>query len=301
VAKVAWPVLLSVPVPSVVEPSLKVTEPVSTPAPGATTPIVAVKVTDWPKTDVLADELRLVVVLAMRTGTVAGEDVLELKLPSPRYWAVIECVPAVKAAVLTAAVLPHKGVVAIGVVPSKNSTDPVGVPAPGATTPIVAQIDAELAIRVDRVSQDGVAGAGIRGVVSDRDPVAAVEGDDVAGAGDRTADRVVRGAGLDEYAVVPVGQGMLAAGVDADIVPGHKVVRRALAENGKSVAAVAGDDVACAGCGAPNCVAGRSVADAQAERIRRVESGGVPSVRADVVCRQPSIDGLTSGSHIRER
>src|SRR5208337_4295319 len=46
VAKVAWPVLLSVPVPSVVEPSLKVTELVGTPAPGATTPIVAEKVTD---------------------------------------------------------------------------------------------------------------------------------------------------------------------------------------------------------------------------------------------------------------
>ena len=138
VAKVAWPVLLSVPVPSVVEPSLKVTEPVGTPAPGATTPIVAVKVTDWPKTDVLTDVLRLVVVLAMRIGTVAGEDVLPLKLPSPRYWAVIACVPAVKAAVLTAAVLPLKGVVAISVVPSKNSTDPVGVPAPGETTAIVA-------------------------------------------------------------------------------------------------------------------------------------------------------------------
>ena len=86
--------------------------------------------TDWPKTNVLADEVSLVVVLAMRTGTVAGEDVLELKFPSPRYWAVIECVPADKAAVLTAAVLPLKGVVPIGVVPSKNSTDPVGVPAP---------------------------------------------------------------------------------------------------------------------------------------------------------------------------
>jgi len=42
-------------------------------------------VTDWPKTDVLADELGLVVVRAMLTGTVAGEDVLELKLPSPKY------------------------------------------------------------------------------------------------------------------------------------------------------------------------------------------------------------------------
>ena len=52
--------------------------------------------TDWPKTDVLADELSLVVVLAMRTGTAAGEDVLELKFPSPRYWAVIEFVPADK-------------------------------------------------------------------------------------------------------------------------------------------------------------------------------------------------------------
>ena len=41
--------------PSVVAPSLKVTVPVGVPAPGACD-TVAVKVTDWPKADGLAEE-----------------------------------------------------------------------------------------------------------------------------------------------------------------------------------------------------------------------------------------------------
>ena len=43
--------------PSVVVPSLNVTVPVGVPAPGALTVTVAVNVTDWPKTDGLADEV----------------------------------------------------------------------------------------------------------------------------------------------------------------------------------------------------------------------------------------------------
>jgi hypothetical protein len=46
--KLAAPVLFNVPVPRVVEPSMNVTLPVGVPAPGVTTPMVAVKVTDWP-------------------------------------------------------------------------------------------------------------------------------------------------------------------------------------------------------------------------------------------------------------
>ena len=50
VAVVTPATVLSVPVPSVVAPSLKVTDPVGVPAPGLDTVTVAVNVTAWPKT-----------------------------------------------------------------------------------------------------------------------------------------------------------------------------------------------------------------------------------------------------------
>ena len=55
---------LSDPVPKVVEPSLNVTVPVGVPAPGDTADTWAVKVTDWPKTEGLADDVTDVVLLA---------------------------------------------------------------------------------------------------------------------------------------------------------------------------------------------------------------------------------------------
>jgi hypothetical protein len=57
----------SVPVPSVVAPSLKVTVPVGVPLPGATTLTVAVNVTDCPYAEGLPDVLTPVVVLALFT------------------------------------------------------------------------------------------------------------------------------------------------------------------------------------------------------------------------------------------
>jgi hypothetical protein len=63
-ANVAVPEPSSVPVPNVVVPSLNVTEPEGMPEAGDTTATVAVKVTDWPNTDGLAEEVRVVVVLA---------------------------------------------------------------------------------------------------------------------------------------------------------------------------------------------------------------------------------------------
>ena len=57
VLKVAIPEPFSIPVPRTVEPSSKVTVPVGTPDPGESAVIVAVNVTDWPKTDGLADEV----------------------------------------------------------------------------------------------------------------------------------------------------------------------------------------------------------------------------------------------------
>ena len=64
VVTVAMPLLLSGPVPNVVEPSLNVTVPVGVPAPGETTVTVAVKVTPWPNVDGFGDEFSVVVVLA---------------------------------------------------------------------------------------------------------------------------------------------------------------------------------------------------------------------------------------------
>ena len=74
---------LSVPVPSVVEPSRKLTVPVGVPLPGATALTVAVKVTDSPKTEGLSDEVTLLVVAAWLTVWVRGAEVLVTKLPSP--------------------------------------------------------------------------------------------------------------------------------------------------------------------------------------------------------------------------
>ena len=60
VAKVATRELLSVPVPSVVVPSLNVTTPVGTPAPEVVAATVAVKVTDWPNTEGFVPEVTVV-------------------------------------------------------------------------------------------------------------------------------------------------------------------------------------------------------------------------------------------------
>ncbi len=57
----------NVQLPITVAPSRKLTVPAGLPAPGATTATVAVNVTLWPKTEGLADEARVVVVLALFT------------------------------------------------------------------------------------------------------------------------------------------------------------------------------------------------------------------------------------------
>src|SRR5947209_18648219 len=62
---VCSPALVSVPVPSGVAPSWKVTVPLGVPAPGAVTVTLAVKVTACPTTDGLAEELSTVVVSAL--------------------------------------------------------------------------------------------------------------------------------------------------------------------------------------------------------------------------------------------
>jgi len=85
VVNIAWPELFSVPLPRVVGPSSKVTVPLGvTPMePFAVT--VAVKVTDCPDTEGLAEELTNVVVRARALFTVwvSGLEVLPLKVASP--------------------------------------------------------------------------------------------------------------------------------------------------------------------------------------------------------------------------
>ena len=73
VLKVATPLLLSGLVPSGVVPSRNVTAPVGLPLAEVT---VAVNVTDWPNVDGLADDVRLVLVLASLTTWETVDDVL---------------------------------------------------------------------------------------------------------------------------------------------------------------------------------------------------------------------------------
>jgi hypothetical protein len=82
VVNVAWPPL-SDPEPMGEPPSWKFTVPAGVPAPGPTTVTVAVKVTDWPNTDGLAEGATVVVVDAWFTVWLSVEDVLPLKFESP--------------------------------------------------------------------------------------------------------------------------------------------------------------------------------------------------------------------------
>ena len=82
VANVATPPA-SVPVPSVVAPSLNVTVPVGVPDAGDAAATVAVKVTDWPNTLGLAEDPSDVVVAPWFTVCVRPDEVDPVKLVSP--------------------------------------------------------------------------------------------------------------------------------------------------------------------------------------------------------------------------
>src|SRR2546427_570598 len=85
-----WPALSAL-VARAVAPSLKITFPLGVPPPGEVAPTVAVKITDWPKTVGLVEEVRVAVVSALLTTWLrAGELVLVVKLASPLYTAVSE-------------------------------------------------------------------------------------------------------------------------------------------------------------------------------------------------------------------
>ncbi len=91
---------------------------------------VAVNVTEWPTTDGSVEDASVMVV-ASSIVTATTLDVLTVKLESPRYSAVSESVPSGSVVVVRVAVLPLKLPVPREVMPLKNCTDPVGVPAPG--------------------------------------------------------------------------------------------------------------------------------------------------------------------------
>src|SRR2546427_58808 len=85
-------------------PSWKSTVPVLVPDAGAVAVTVAVKVTFCPTTEGLIEEASEVLVLSLFTVRVRGADVLELKLVSPLYTAVMRCAPAENAAAAQVAV-----------------------------------------------------------------------------------------------------------------------------------------------------------------------------------------------------
>lgn len=88
---------------------------------------VAVNVTDAPKVDGLSDEASVVVVEAVFTTCEIALEVLPLKLVSPLYTAVIECVPPVRFAVLKVACPLLSVPVPSDWLPSMNVTIPVAV------------------------------------------------------------------------------------------------------------------------------------------------------------------------------
>ena len=83
VLKVVHPLPLSVPVPSVVVPSLNVTLPVAAPVAGASTLTVAVKVTGWPTSVGVWEEASAVELEPGPTFCVTADEVLPVKLASP--------------------------------------------------------------------------------------------------------------------------------------------------------------------------------------------------------------------------
>jgi hypothetical protein len=125
VVKVARPAPSRVPVPSAVEPSLKLTIPVGIPPELVT---VAVKVIPWVRLLGFNDEATLTVLEFWLTDCVNTDDALPAYTRSPPKIAVIEWLPAASALVLNVAwPLPLSEPVPSIVAPSIKVTVPVGV------------------------------------------------------------------------------------------------------------------------------------------------------------------------------
>ena len=150
VVKVATPPL-SLPVPSVVEPSVNVTVPVGVPKPGDVAVTVAAKLTDWPNTDGLADDASTVVVASLLSTWLVTVDVLARSFVSPPYTAVIECVATDKVLVVKVATPPLSVPVPSVAEPFLNVTAAVGAPKP-------ADVAVTVAVKVtDWPNTDGLA------------------------------------------------------------------------------------------------------------------------------------------------
>jgi hypothetical protein len=148
----------TVPLPIMVEPLKKLTVPVGAAVAVLAGVIVAVNVTVALKTGgVPCVKVRAVVVEICVIGTVTAADVLEVKLLSPEYCAVIELEPGDKAVVANVATPLAIVPVPNRVVPRKKSTDPVG-----AVVPLTA---ATVAVRVTLCPKTGAVGENVSVVV----------------------------------------------------------------------------------------------------------------------------------------
>jgi len=162
VENVATPEAFNAPVPRTVAPSLKVTVPVG--VPGAVDVTVAVNVTDWPAVDGFSEDATAVAVVPLTT-CVTTEDVLDAKVASPLYVAVMEWEPAVSVLVANVAIAePFSGPLPKVVAPSLNVTVPVGVPGDVDVTVAVNVTDcpARLGFRLDASAvEDGFSAEGL--------------------------------------------------------------------------------------------------------------------------------------------
>ena len=129
------------------------------PAPGLTTATVAVSVTLSPKTGAPGENVTVVVVDAVVTGTETTGETLDVKVASPEYAAVIEVV-ATGSVVRSREATPRSLSVPVPreVVPLKNSTVPVGVPA-------TLAMGVTVAVNVTSCPKTGAAGENVSAVV----------------------------------------------------------------------------------------------------------------------------------------
>jgi hypothetical protein len=148
----------TVPLPIMVVPLKKFTVPEGATGPVLAGVIVAVKVTDVPKAGELGVKVRAVDVAISVTVTGTADDVLDVKLLSPEYCAVIELVATGNVVVENVATPLASVPVPSNVVPLKNSTVPVGVPVSGLT-------GATVAVKVTFVPKTGALGEKVIAVV----------------------------------------------------------------------------------------------------------------------------------------
>src|SRR5262249_31067255 len=158
---------------------------------------------------------------------------------------------------------------------------------------VFVQIDAEKGVGIDGVAQDRVAVAGGGGAgypaTAGRVP-GVVEGDDVARAGHRSPNRIVRGRVVETDPGGGIGDGGGPRGVGPDLVPLNDRARGPGVVYLDAVVAIAGDHVAGPGCRASD------------HGVRRVEEHcdalagvthvrGAGRVRADVIALDQRVRG----------